>query len=57
MYDLEIEYLDEFGNIQQLGFNNVTYVCFRFYKVFIAFGSKKDIIAIDNVLDLKIKKI
>ena len=57
MFDLEIEYLDDYGNIQQMGFNNVTYVCFRNYNVSIAFGSKKDIILIKNVLDLHVQKI
>lgn len=56
MYELDVDFLDDFGNISNLTFSNVTYVCFRFYDITFFLKDKKDFIKISNVLNVNIKK-
>lgn len=57
MYDLDIEFLNDNGLVENLTFQCVTYVCFKYYNISFYLAKQKQSITIQNVLSFSVKKV
>lgn len=55
-YSVEIEFLNDIGFIEILQFDNVSYVCFKYYNASIYLTHTKQMLTFKNVLNIYIKK-